>query len=370
MLSPLLYCLATATLAAASSNVYIESFAKPSLHWKQANDPVMGGKSTGTFKIDHQIGTFNGDVVDVPFLKAPGFIKVSASGKFPDVSTCDSLVLFARSSSNYSGFRVSFGTAHANPKSYAYGYKAHFDAPVGDSMSMVRIPFNMFSDLWNDGTGALIKTCREDSKYCPDTKTLQDMQDLSIWGEGVGGQVDLEIGSIYASGCETLVEPLTDAGPGSCSAEIQPALRYNISNTLAAQEWALPVPPGETLASAVCCDASYKAYAEPPHMFARPDIDLFAHMNKNGTTTFYDSVCGQALFIVPKGRTMADFEADTTEHGWPSFRSEELIAGSSHIVNETGEVLSKCGTHLGSYLPDDKGPRWCLDLSCVSGNPK
>jgi hypothetical protein len=34
----------------------------------------------------------------------------------------------------------------------------------------------------------------------------------------------------------------------------------------------------------------------------------------------------------------------------------------------TGYVTSKCGTHLGSYLPDSEGPRWCMDLSCISGN--
>lgn len=157
----------------------------------------------------------------------------------------------------------------------------------------------------------------------------------------------------------------------TCTGPIQDELRYNISNTRAADDWAFgPLPPGESLAGAVCCDAELKAFAEPRDMYKRGDVSLFQHMNPNGTTTFFDSVCGLPLFTVPKGRSMSDFEADTTEHGWPSFRQEELIPGNSHIVNETGEVLSKCGTHLGSYLPDDKGPRWCLDLSCVSGNPK
>ena len=38
---------------------------------------VMGGKSTGTFAVSNQLGIFDGEVVDVPFLKAPGFIKAS-----------------------------------------------------------------------------------------------------------------------------------------------------------------------------------------------------------------------------------------------------------------------------------------------------
>ena len=32
------------------------------------------------------------------------------------------------------------------------------------------------------------------------------------------------------------------------------------------------------------------------------------------------------------------------------------------------QVLSSCGTHLGSLLPDADGARYCIDLSCISGN--
>merc|ERR1711968_390731 len=91
-------------------------------------------------------------------------------------------------------------------------------------------------------------------------------------------------------------------------------------------------------ADAVCCDPNFKPYAEPQHFFAQP------------------------------GRSFADFKADTTEHGWPSFRREEIIEANVKVDNTTGEVVSKCGTHLGSYLPDAKGPRYCLDLSCLSGH--
>jgi peptide methionine sulfoxide reductase MsrB len=79
-------------------------------------------------------------------------------------------------------------------------------------------------------------------------------------------------------------------------------------------------------------------------------------------------VCGLPLFTAPRGRTVADFQADTAEHGWPSFRPEELIAANVITNETTGFVTSKCGTHLGSYLPDEKGARWCIDLSCIAGH--
>jgi len=119
-------------------------------------------------------------------------------------------------------------------------------------------------------------------------------------------------------------------------------------------------------AEAVCCAARPKAYAEPQFLYQAPDVQLFAKLT--GVTTFYDSVCGVPLFRAPVNRTMAEFKADTDEHGWPSFRSAEVVR--EHVrEDKDGFVYSSCGTHLGSYLPDAHGPRWCMDLSCIAGGP-
>merc|ERR1712017_49867 len=172
--------------SASASRILIENFDQPTLTWTQQNDPVMGGASVGTFAIKSGAGVFDGKVVDVPFLKAPGFIKVDARGNFPDVSSCSALVINAHASSNYTGYRVSFGTAHVPGGAYAYGYKAHF----------------------NDATGDLKTTCAQNKEYCPDADTLKDMRTLSLWGEGVAGDVHLEVKSIEATGCEAMVEEL------------------------------------------------------------------------------------------------------------------------------------------------------------------
>ena len=131
----------------------------------------------------------------------------------------------------------------------------------------------------------------------------------------------------------------------------------------------VPVGAGESLATAVCCDSRTKVFAEPQFLYASPDIDLFAKLAPSGATTFYDAVCGLPLFTAPTNRSAADFKADTDEHGWPSFRTAEVVADNVVTDRATGYVTSKCGTHLGTYLPDDKGARWCIDLSCVSGGP-
>ncbi|CAB9523768.1 expressed unknown protein [Seminavis robusta] len=204
---------AAMAIPANAGDILLESFDEPAHHWKQMNDPVMGGKSTGTFKIEDGVGIFDGEVVDVPFLHAPGFIKVQSRGRKPyaDVSSCQALKLTLRSSVNYDGYRVSFGNAHPpNGKFFAYGYKAGLkvphDAEEPRQFNEVEIRFNEFSDLWDDATGEQIKTCKEHAEYCPDEKTLKNMKTISIWAEGVAGKVHLEVKSISATGCSENVE--------------------------------------------------------------------------------------------------------------------------------------------------------------------
>ena len=212
---PILFCKLVGGAAATNNNhkdqetrIVLEAFDEPIHAWQEMNDPVMGGQSTGTFQIEEGLGKFRGEVVDVPFLKAPGFIKATASGKFPDVSSCDALQVEAQSRTQppYDGYRISFGNPRApGGKFFAYGYKANLPILTtgGDGVAaVVTIPFSNFTDFWDDATGDAIHTCHENHLYCPDSKTLQNMKHLTIWGEGVAGKVDLEIKSIYAVGCD------------------------------------------------------------------------------------------------------------------------------------------------------------------------
>merc|ERR1719362_1311795 len=129
----MLLALATAqTVAAAGSSIVLESFDKPRHQWESHNDPVMGGKSMSTTKIAKNLLIFDGECVNVPFLKAPGFIKAETRDlvRFPDISSCKALVLKAKSSTpNYAGYRLSFGVTHAPGNGrFAYGFKSNFNA--------------------------------------------------------------------------------------------------------------------------------------------------------------------------------------------------------------------------------------------------
>ena len=85
--------------------------------------------------------------------------------------------------------------------------------------------------------------------------------------------------------------------------------------------------------------------------------------------TFYDSNTGKPLFYAPRGRTMEEFIRESRNHGWPSFRDEEVEWKNVRVLRN-GETVSVDGTHLGHNLPDRKGSRYCINLVCVAGNPK
>lgn len=216
------FCLALAIAAAVesmddSTTIVLEDFAAPTHEWTTMNDPVMGGKSYSSLEIDKDDGIahFTGKCAIVPSLKAPGFITMVTGGSMPfskvshfrDVSACDGLQLELKTATpNYDGYRISFGKAHPIGNRYAFGYKTKLDLD-DNSIDFVNVslPFTSFSSKWDDATGDIIVECTPDDnpKYCPTIKWLQDMQTLSIWAEGVEGDIDLSIKRILAYGCKS-----------------------------------------------------------------------------------------------------------------------------------------------------------------------
>ena len=90
----------------------------------------------------------------------------------------------------------------------------------------------------------------------------------------------------------------------------------------------------------------------------------------SATTKFYDSVTGNLLFTAPIGRTVQEFVAESKEHGWPSFRDEEVNWEYVRCLEGfEEECVSKTGTHLGHNIPDEKGNRYCINLVSIAGRP-
>ena len=95
---------------------------------------------------------------------------------------------------------------------------------------------------------------------------------------------------------------------------------------------------------------------------------LFYYSFQTEPITFYDSVTGKPLFKAPIGRTMSGFLKESQDHGWPSFRDEEVVWENVRCL-ENGEAVSLEGSHLGHNLPDNRGNRYCINLVSVAGKP-
>jgi len=90
---------------------------------------------------------------------------------------------------------------------------------------------------------------------------------------------------------------------------------------------------------------------------------------RTAPVTFFDSNNGKPLFKAPgPSRTWQDFVQESRQHGWPSFRDEEVIWDSVRVL-PNGETVSTAGTHLGHNLPDGNGNRFCINLVSIAGRP-
>jgi len=387
-----MYCITIALLLAYLSAddllVTFDGASGTTFKFVEMNDPVMGGESTGTWTVntDEAFGIMNGEVVDVPSLSAPGFIKSAADGTFKDVSADigGDLILSARSTTpEYKGFRVTLAAGTSSPAYACAGgssipfsggcYKAKFSVPSNDEFQDIRIPLTQFSDHWSPATGEHTKECAYDESVCITSRDLKKIKRVEFWSEGYLGKVHLEIKSVALSPkLEHINELITQSGvrpsPGfdHCQDGVQDKLNFGISNRLCYTGCEKPDMP---LAESVCCDSRNLAGAEPQFLFEAPDINLFGRLDRSKVTTFYDSVCGVPLFKAPVSRSFDAWKDETDEHGWPSFRTPEIFIENVIVDHTTGYVTSSCGTHLGTYQPDVGGkPRYCIDLSCIAGS--
>lgn len=165
---------------------------------------------------------------------------------------------------------------------------------------------------------------------------------------------------VVASGLAVASAPRPSTLP-KCDGPVQPELLFGCTQDHA-------------MAEQICCRNRH--YAEPSGYQEQSHVNLFPKLkaglrqdisSSGGVVTFYDSVCGKPLFRAPVGRSFEEWEAESLEHGWPSFRAEEIIKENIVVDKSDGEVRSICGLHLGHNIPDRRGDRYCIDLVCIAG---
>lgn len=137
---------------------------------------------------------------------------------------------------------------------------------------------------------------------------------------------------------------------GTCTSSLQQNLRWNCD---------------ASTADHICCFNRHNA-EDSGYFSGTKFVD--EEQGNNGEVTFYDSVTGKPLFKAPHGRSWETFIAESTSHGWPSFRDEEVVKENVRVLSN-GETVSVDGTHLGHNLPDAEGNRYCINLVSVAGQP-
>ena len=112
-----------------------------------------------------------------------------------------------------------------------------------------------------------------------------------------------------------------------------------------------------------------RRYAEHAGYWEKQTTFLQEENEATAPVTFYDSNTGKPLFQAPgPNRTWRDFVEESRQHGWPSFRDDEVIWDQVRVL-PNGETVSTAGTHLGHNIPDHKGNRYCINLVSIAGRP-
>ena len=145
---------------------------------------------------------------------------------------------------------------------------------------------------------------------------------------------------------------MNEKSHGSCTKSVQKSLLWGLNTKLADD---------------ICCFNRH--FAEPSGYFeTKSKTTYLLTIDKTKETTYYDSVYGKPVFIGPKSRTFNQFEHESHAHGWPSFRIDEVVWENVRVLLD-GECVTIDGVHLGHNIPDDNGPRFCINLVCIAGKP-
>merc|ERR1712003_196382 len=78
----------------------------------------------------------------------------------------------------------------------------------------VIVPFEDFTLDWDWNTGEEGTSCQDDASYCPDAKTLKNMETLTITAQGSTDGIvqELRVKSISGTGCDAPTTIIVDNG--------------------------------------------------------------------------------------------------------------------------------------------------------------
>eukprot|EP00494_Astrolonche_serrata_P032163 UN32432 len=277
--------------------------------WKLTNDPVMGGVSVSNYTIVKETSDleWTGEVKIVPSLKAPGFCALQTQppfAKFNDATGATHMEMIARSSLDFTGFKLSFAANTLNPQFKCF--KSDYTMQSSGDWEWIAIPLTNFSNDWSPSTGEPNTKCSDDARVCPTDRDLAAIEQLGIWMEGAQGKFDFDVKWIGMGDGKEPKNLRKELGlmekkivtvvqeERTCSQPVQSKLRWNLES--------LTWTGDELMAEAICCDKQWAGYAEPQFLFQQ--VKMFDSLNESGVNVFYDPTCGLPLFKAPMGEVL------------------------------------------------------------------
>ena len=179
--------------------------------WRSENDPVMGGVSTGSFKVENNMGVWTGEVKVVPKLQAPGFCTARTQHSFPDISSADGLLVTARATGDLKKVKVTMDSSiRSSPR------QGEFEGSfvLTSSMSTHFIPFASMTQSWRG----------QKEGGPPSKEQLANITGLGFIEDGVAGKFDFEILSIAAGSAP---DPGPAPAPGPSPQKLLPLAGFS-----------------------------------------------------------------------------------------------------------------------------------------------
>eukprot|EP00038_Savillea_parva_P005586 m.159201 g.159201 ORF g.159201 m.159201 type:complete len:408 (+) comp11751_c0_seq1:56-1279(+) len=163
------------------------------LTWMTENDPVMGGQSVSTFKVDQaaKVGVWAGQVKVVPFLHAAGFCTLRGTGDIPSLSDYSAVqvTLERGAATNLTNFQVQFTSTITGPNPRGGEFIANFNLTSSSSeRQTVTIPFAQFVESWR---GMRVGGA-------PTVAQLGSIKMMGLGTDGVAGMFSVNVVSIVA----------------------------------------------------------------------------------------------------------------------------------------------------------------------------
>lgn len=85
---------------------------------------------------------------------------------------------------------------------------------------------------------------------------------------------------------------------------------------------------------------------------------------------YFDSIMRRPVITAPVDRTQEQFVAESKEYGWPLFTDKEINWEVVRVIDDSHNLVTIDGVHLGYMKPGKNGNRYAVNLASISGDQK